>query len=107
MNNNKEKEIWFEYVGRCQNETHVEIKGDGISLDTFAYKGCWLCPYFELDINKFMYVYQASEKYNVSEETIRRLCRNGKLKAYKCVRERYPEGNCFSGSNIIWLIQNE
>jgi len=94
-----------EYVGYCENETHVERKGADINADTFGYKGCWNCPWFELNTELYMYVKEASEKYGVSETTIRRWCNNKKLNAKLCVRIRYDESNCFFGSNKIWLIK--
>ena len=96
---------WKEFIGHCDNETHVEHKGDNIDIDTFSYKGCWACQYFTLNSDHYMYTRDASKKYDVSEGTIRRWCREGKLDARLCVRERYEGNRLFLASNKIWIIK--
>ena len=95
-----------EYAGYCSNETHIEKKGSGISINTFSYKGCWNCPYFELDEEFYAYVEDFAKIHNVTINTIRRWCRTNKLNAIKCIKERYGNGLDY-GSNQRWLIIKE
>lgn len=89
-------------VGICSNPTHVEFCGEEIDDCTFGYKGCWNCHFFELDFEKFMYVHIAAYQYDVSESTIRRWCRIGKINA-----EKYETKRFFNGPPKIWLISND
>ena len=93
------------YIGWCENETHIERKGDGIELETFEYKGCWNCQYFKRNTEEVMMVKEAADKYKVSKSTIRRWCRIGKLQCYLCEKQRF--GGSFDGSSRLWIIKSE
>jgi predicted DNA-binding transcriptional regulator AlpA len=67
-------------VGYCEHEYHPQA----ISQGTFEYKGCWTCwNYFQRDEEKWIYIdtNEAAQKYGVSQKTIYRWIRLGKLKA--------------------------
>ena len=93
-------------IGECTNVSHIEHKGDLISLDTFIYKGCWNCRWLSVNDDDYMYVKEASAMYGVSEATVRNWCQNGKLNAKLCVKVRCSSG-FFCGPNKIWLIHKE
>ena len=93
-----------DFVGYCENETHIYYEGEKIGLTTFEYKGCWNCRYFNFNRERYMYVEDASLIYGVSEKTIRRWCKNGKLDATLCKRGRFTDGN-IGGPNKRWLIE--
>jgi hypothetical protein len=93
-------------IGECTNVSHIEHKGDLISLDTFIYKGCWNCRWLSFNDDEYMFVKEASAMYGVSEATIRNWCQNGKLNAKLCVKVRSSSG-FFCGPNKIWLIQKK
>ncbi len=65
-------------MGYCN---HHEMNVDEEKLGE---KGCWSCHYFGLN-PKYKDVYGASLALGVSESTIRRWIRIGKLKGYLCV----------------------
>jgi len=66
--------------GKCLNETHIKHKGEEISEETFEYKGCWNCEYFEYGDNFPYYdVEETSQLIGVSKSTIRRWIKKGKL----------------------------
>jgi len=68
-----------------------EIEGFGycryhetsIDESTYKWKGCWGCYHFARGKDyPYVTVYEASEIFNVSENTIRRWIKKGKLKAH-------------------------
>jgi len=67
-------------IGYCSNETHIKHKGKEINEESFEYKGCWNCIYFER-VSNFPYydVEEISELLCVSKNTIRRTINKGKL----------------------------
>lgn len=60
--------------GYCDH--HEEI----VEEEEYRWKGCWGCPHFEFG-QGFPYVFasEAAEKLQISESTIRRLIKKGKL----------------------------
>lgn len=65
--------------GYC--DLHEEIADE----DTYRYKGCWGCQHFEFGQTfPYLFVAEAAEKLQVSENTVRRLIK-------KCK----PEGELF------------
>jgi hypothetical protein len=47
---------------------------------TYRYKGCWGCQYFEFgQVFPYLFVSEAAEELQVSESTVRRLIKKGKL----------------------------
>ena len=66
--------------GKCLNETHIKYKDEEISEETFEYKGCWNCEYFEYgDGFPYYDVKEASQQIGVSKSTIIRWIKKGKL----------------------------
>lgn len=66
--------------GKCLNEIHIKHKSEEISEETFEYKGCWNCEYFEYGDNFPYYdVEEASQQIGVSKSTIIRWIKAGKL----------------------------
>ncbi len=66
-------------MGYCDyHEMNVDEETSG------ARGGCWSCPYFSLN-SKYEDVHGASLALGVSESTIRRWIRIGKLKGHLCV----------------------
>lgn len=55
---------------------HEEI----VEEETYCWKGCWGCPYFQFgQAFPYTFVTEASEVLEVSESTVRRLIKKGKL----------------------------
>ena len=65
-------------MGYCN---HHEMNVDE---ETLGARGCWNCHYFRLN-SKYKDVYGARLTLGVSESTIRRWIRIGKLKGYLCI----------------------
>ena len=40
----------YDLLGKCSNPTHIQYKGEEISEETFEYKGCWNCEFFDMVI---------------------------------------------------------
>lgn len=67
-------------LGKCSNLTHINYKGEEISEETFEYKGCWNCGYFEYgDDFPYYDVEETSHQLGVSKSTIIRWIKKGKL----------------------------
>ena len=92
------------FVGYCFNKTHNEFRDEKIDEYTFSYKGCWNCDFFCLNEERYMYVEEASLLYGVSQKTIRTWCKNGKIDASLCKRDRFEYGS-IGGPNKRWLIE--
>ena len=60
--------------GYC--DLHEEITDE----DTYRYEGCWGCQHFEFGQTfPYLFVAKAAEELKVSESTVRRLIKKGKL----------------------------
>ena len=57
-----------------------DLHEEDIEEDTYRYKGCWGCQYFEFGQTfPYLFVSEATEELMVSESTIRRLIKKGIL----------------------------
>lgn len=92
-------------LGTCNNLTHQKYKGEKISLETFEYKGCWNCHYFERDANFPYYdVKEAPKILGKSKSTIIRWIKNNKLDGNLFIR---IESKFQSGAPKKYFITKE
>ena len=67
-------------------EYHEEVIEEG----TYEYKGCWGCHYFVYGKNfPYYFVKEVAEMFNVTESTVRRWIRQGKLEGILFEQIRY------------------
>lgn len=59
---------------------YCEYHEENITPNTFEWKGCWTCQYFQRN-DDFMYVEEVANKCGVSKKTIYRWIKKGKLNA--------------------------
>ena len=70
-----------------------EYHDDIVDVSTYEYKGCWGCHYFIYGKNfPYYFVKDVAEMFNVSESTVRRWIRQGKLDGilFKQIRRPPP-----------------
>jgi excisionase family DNA binding protein len=73
---------------------YCDLHKEPVDEGTYEYKGCWGCYHFHRGKDfPYMSVTEASEELGVSESTIRRWIRKGKLKGRLFVQGRYSFGS--------------
>lgn len=72
---------------------YCDLHDRSVNKSEFKYKGCWGCHHFSRG-DKFLYVTvkEASNILDVSESTIRRWIKKGKLEGYLFKQIRSPKG---------------
>lgn len=74
----------MDFLGYC----HYKYHNQEVDWDMFEWKGCWTCWQYFKSYDGWMTVREAAEKYNVSQKTIYRWIKNGKLDATKAIMGR-------------------
>lgn len=63
---------------------------ESVEEETYRWKGCWGCRYFEFGQGfPYVDVSEAAERLQISESTIRRLIKKGKLEGELFEQQRY------------------